>query len=156
MKFGIGYVPAFDALGPAEVAVLAAATSRIRVGTGICLVVERDPIVSWPKPVQRPHPPVLVGGHGPHVLDRVLTHGDGLLPNWGRLGEDLFGRIAELRARAERELEVAVIGVPADPALLARMRAAGVDRAIAWMPTAERGGVEGALDAWAAATGHLR
>jgi hypothetical protein len=32
------------------------ATSRLRVGSGICLVVER--IWSWPKPAQRPHPPV--------------------------------------------------------------------------------------------------
>jgi alkanesulfonate monooxygenase SsuD/methylene tetrahydromethanopterin reductase-like flavin-dependent oxidoreductase (luciferase family) len=30
---------------------------------------------SWPKPAQRPHPPIIVGGHGPHVLDRVFEYG---------------------------------------------------------------------------------
>ena len=45
-------------------------------------------IWSWPKPVQRPHPPVLVGGNGPTVLDRVLRFGDGWMPN--NTGEDLI------------------------------------------------------------------
>src|SRR5215210_8276250 len=38
-------------------------------------------LAAWPKPVQRPHPPVLVGGNGPKVLDRVLTYGDVWFPN---------------------------------------------------------------------------
>src|SRR3954463_16136077 len=45
-----------------------------------------DPIVSWPKPVQKPHPPVVVGGNGPKVLDRVLAFGDEWMPN--RVGDD--------------------------------------------------------------------
>ena len=57
-----------------------------------------DRIWSWPKPAQRPHPPVLVGGNGPTVLDRVLAFGDAWLPNYGRGG--VLDRIAELRARA--------------------------------------------------------
>src|SRR2546429_42399 len=43
--------------------------------------VDFDPIWSWPKPVQKPHPPVLVGGNGEKVLDRVLAFGDGWMPN---------------------------------------------------------------------------
>ena len=43
-----------------------------------------DRIWSWPKPAQRPHPPVLVGGNGPTVLDRVLAFGDAWFPNYGR------------------------------------------------------------------------
>ena len=42
-----------------------------------------DRIWSWPKPAQRPHPPVLVGGLGPTVLDRVLAFGDAWFPNYG-------------------------------------------------------------------------
>ena len=57
-------------------------------------------IWSWPKPAQRPHPPVLVGGNGPTVLDRVLAFGDAWFPNYGRGG--VLDRIAELRERAER------------------------------------------------------
>src|SRR5919197_2424242 len=148
----------------------AAATDRLLVGTGICLVVERDPITtakevasldqlsggrflfgigagwnreemrnhgtdpgrrfglmrerveamkaiwaqeeasyhgehvsferiwSWPKPVQRPHPPVLVGGDGPTVLDRVLAYGDAWFPDYAP--EGILERIPELRTRA--------------------------------------------------------
>jgi probable F420-dependent oxidoreductase len=62
--------------------------------------VDFDPVYSWPKPVQQPHPPILVGGRGPTVLDRVLAFGDGWMPgDWDDvpwLGE----RIAELQERA--------------------------------------------------------
>jgi len=163
----------------------AAATSKLRVGSGICLVIERDPITtakevasvdrlsggrlefgvgagwnreemrnhgtdprarmaimaerveamkaiwtqeeasyhgehvefdriwSWPKPAQRPHPPVLVGGNGPTVLDRVLRFGDAWLPNY--VGEDLMERARQLWERADRPIDVMVMGVPAKP-----------------------------------------
>ena len=45
-----------------------------------------DPIWSWPKPVQEPHPPVLVGGNGKTAPDRVLAFGDEWMPN--RIGDD--------------------------------------------------------------------
>ena len=64
-----------------------------------------DRIWSWPKPAQWPHPPVLVGGNGPTVLDRVLAFGDAWMPNYIP-GEDLAARIAELRARADRPIDV--------------------------------------------------
>ena len=57
-----------------------------------------DAITSWPKPVQKPHPPLWIGGAGEKVIDRVLRYGDGWFPNTReRLGE----RIAELRRRGE-------------------------------------------------------
>ena len=52
-----------------------------------------DPIWSWPKPAQTPHPPVLVGGGGPTVLDRVIDFGDVWFPNWRDVSEDLEQRI---------------------------------------------------------------
>ncbi len=57
-------------------------------------------IWSWPKPAQRPYPPVLVGGNGPGVLDRVLAFGDAWFPNHARKG--ILDRAAELRSRADR------------------------------------------------------
>ena len=60
--------------------------------------VDFDPIWSWPKPHQRPHPPVLVGGNGPKVLDRVLAFGDEWMPN--RL-DGFANRVQELQRRAE-------------------------------------------------------
>ena len=56
-------------------------------------------IWSWPKPVQTPHPPILLGGNGPRALDRVLACADG----WAPLpAPGLCARIEELRRRADR------------------------------------------------------
>jgi len=37
--------------------------------------VDFDPVWSWPKPVQKPHPPVLIGGDSDHTLKRVIQYG---------------------------------------------------------------------------------
>jgi alkanesulfonate monooxygenase SsuD/methylene tetrahydromethanopterin reductase-like flavin-dependent oxidoreductase (luciferase family) len=42
--------------------------------------VDFDPIIAWPKPVQRPRPPIFVGGDGPAALSRVTAHADGWMP----------------------------------------------------------------------------
>ena len=103
-------------------------------------------IWSWPKPAQWPHPPVLVGGSGPTVLDRVVSFGDAWFPNWA---PDVLERIPELRAKAAdagRDVRVVVMGVPADPNVLHRCREAGVSRVAHWLPSANRGRVEHALE----------
>src|SRR5437764_7904491 len=104
-----------------------------------------DRIWSYPKPAQRPRPPVLVGGAGPTVLDRVLAFGDGWFPNYASQAVD---RVAELRARADRPVEVQMISVPADPAVLERLHEAGVRRALHWLPSGPQGRVEKALAEW--------
>jgi probable F420-dependent oxidoreductase len=114
-----------------------------------------DRIWSWPKPAQRPHPPVLVGGGGPTVLDRVLAFGDVWFPNWA---DDVLDRIPELRARADeagRSIPVYAMGVPADVATLERCRDAGVARVVHWLPSANRSVVERALERWEAAFAEL-
>jgi probable F420-dependent oxidoreductase len=110
-----------------------------------------DRIWSWPKPAQRPHPPVLVGGEGPTVLDRVLAFGDAWFPNYARPGSGILDRAAELRARADRRISLQVMGIPADPKALEAFAAAGFDRAVHWLPSAGRGPVERALDAYESA-----
>ena len=206
--------------------VAATATTRLRIGSGVCLVVERDPIVtakevasvdhlsggrfefgvgagwnreemanhgtdprtrmallgervramqaiwtqeeatfagdfvsfdriwSYPKPVQRPYPPVLVGGDGPTVLDRVLAYGDGWFPTYSA-DDGFYDRIDELRARADRPIEVQVLGVPADAKVLERLEAAGVRRASRWLPSAPWGVVERDLERWEQAIAEL-
>jgi alkanesulfonate monooxygenase SsuD/methylene tetrahydromethanopterin reductase-like flavin-dependent oxidoreductase (luciferase family) len=107
-----------------------------------------DRIWSWPKPLQRPWPPVLVGGGGPTVFDRVLAFGDAWL---AQHRQRPLERIDELRARAAeagREVPVDVIGVPPDASVLERYEAAGVRRVTMWAPSAGRGVVEGALEAF--------
>jgi alkanesulfonate monooxygenase SsuD/methylene tetrahydromethanopterin reductase-like flavin-dependent oxidoreductase (luciferase family) len=104
-----------------------------------------DRIWSWPKPAQRPYPPVLVGGDGPTVLDRVLDYGDGWFPNYA---PGQLDRVAELRARADRPVEVQFISVPADPRVFERLRELGVRRAACWLPSGPWSVVEPALDRW--------
>jgi probable F420-dependent oxidoreductase len=208
---------------------VAAATTKLRVGTGICLVVERDPIVTakevasldvlsggrflfgvgagwnreemrnhgtdprtrmalmaerveamkaiwtqdeasyagdhvsfdriwaWPKPVQQPHPPVLVGGNGPTAEDRVLRFGDAWMPTAGGDDDELLGRIARLRERAGRDVPVTISAAPRRPEKLARYAEAGVERVTFYLPSAGRDAIEQRLDdlqdSWVQLTG---
>jgi probable F420-dependent oxidoreductase len=93
-----------------------------------------DPIWSWPKPVQDPHPPVLVGGIGAKVLDRVLEYGDEWMPNRAE-PEELAPRIAELRERAGRHVPVSYYAAPPDDAFIERLAEAGADRALLDVPS---------------------
>ena len=100
--------------------------------------VDFDRIWSWPKPVQRPHLPVLVGGTGPRVLDRVLEYGDAWFPNMRDLDE-LATRIAELQGRAaeagRERIPVTYFGArDPDDAMVEKMAGAGVDRVLFMLP----------------------
>lgn len=96
--------------------------------------VDFDPIWSWPKPTSAP--PVLIGGGGPTVLDRVLSHGDGWLPmgvSWRKL-DALTERITELRRRADEvgrgRLPVTFFGAAPKPEALQAYAEAGIDRVL--------------------------
>jgi probable F420-dependent oxidoreductase len=102
-----------------------------------------DRIWCDPKPLQQPHPPVLVGGDGPTVFDRVLEYGDGWMPNHRK---GVLERIPELRERAGRHIPVIVAGPPTDAAALDACAAAGVDRVLFWVPSAREAVVEARLD----------
>lgn len=207
---------------------MAAATERIRIGTAICLLVERDPIttakevasldrlsggrflfgvgagwnleelrnhgtdpkrrfrilrerveackamwtdeeasyhgefvnfdriVSRPAPLQEPHPPILVGGNGPRVHDRVLAYGDSWFPNRIPPDEAMIARVEELQERAEQAgkgpIPVSLQIPPRDPAVLERYERAGVTRAVHMLragDAADAGSAERKLDEWA-------
>ncbi len=112
--------------------------------------VDFEPIWSWPKPAQRPHPPVLVGGNGPGVIDRAAAFGDVWFPNFAR--GNVLERIPEARTRG---IPVYVMGAPADAAVLERLRDAGVRRVVHWLPSAGRSRIEPALERWEAAFAEL-
>jgi probable F420-dependent oxidoreductase len=215
------------------IALMAAAdaTERLRVGTGICLVIERDPIVTakevasvdrlsggrflfgigagwnleemrnhgtdpshrfalmreqieamkaiwsddeasyageyvsfekiwcWPKPLQQPHPPVLVGGSGPHVLDRVLAYGDEWMPNRVK-EEEIIPRFEELARRASEAgrdpIPITLVGMTRDTTRIERFERAGVHRSVFWLPATGRDEVEKAFDAYAAVAEEYR
>ena len=101
------------------------------------------------QPAEQPHPPVLIGGNGPGVLDRVLAFGDAWFPNHARNG--ILDRAAELRARAAGRSGSWSWGCRPTPRCSSRYAAAGFARAVHWLPSARRGPVEQALDRWEAA-----
>jgi probable F420-dependent oxidoreductase len=101
--------------------------------------VEFDPIFSWPKPVQRPHPPIYIGGSGPTTLDRVLEYGDGWMPVFALGVDEIIARIPELERRAKEagrgRIPVTVYAVPGDRAAVERLAQAGVDRVLFDLPS---------------------
>jgi probable F420-dependent oxidoreductase len=191
-------------------AAAAAVTNRIRLGTGVCLVIERDPITlakevasldyisggrvdfgigggwnreemenhgtdwsrrfklmrerveamkaiwqddeasyagefvnferiwSWPKPIQKPHPPIFVGGDAAKTLDRVLRYGDGWIPMLAEKDdmrlEEKCARMGELAERAhalgKAPVPITTFGTPSDVATIERLAHAGVSRCI--------------------------
>ena len=201
----------------------AAVTSRIRLGTGICLIAQRDPIVtaksvasldlmsngrfvmglgggwnvdemehhgatyetrfaitrenvlamkalwagdpggfegehasfsasySLPKPVQSPHPPLLMGGETDYTLRRVVDYCDGWFPR-ARGGFDPHENMQRLRSMAEKSgrdmstLSVSVFGAPADAQALESYAQAGIDRAILGLPSIDRDSILPLLD----------
>jgi probable F420-dependent oxidoreductase len=78
------------------------------------------PTTVRPRPLQRPHPPIILGGMGPTVLDRVLEYGDAWAPNpgWPPM-PNMKDRIAELRSRCDAagrdRMPVMVFGMSPDP-----------------------------------------
>ena len=206
----------------------AAATRRLRLGTGICLVIERDPIVtakeiatldrlsggrfifgigggwnaeemenhgtsfktrwrlfrervlamkeiwtkedaefhgefvnfdkiwSHPKPVQKPHPPIFMGGDAPRTFERVAELADGWMPIM-RGDHNPVDRIPALREHLERagrdpkSVPVSIFFAPPKPPALDALAKAGVVRAIFGLPSEPRDAILPRLDAYAAA-----
>jgi len=108
-------------------------------------VVDFGPMWCWPKPVQRPHPPVILGGSGPNVLKRVVAYGDGWMPNRG----EVIGRMPELKTMAEAagRGNIPVTVYPkADASELEQFALAGVDRCIFYVPPDGRDQALGKLE----------
>lgn len=113
--------------------------------------VDFDPIWSYPKPVQRPNPPILVGGETDHTLRRVVDWADGWFPR-GRGGFDPAEGMARLKAIADEAgrpmdtLHVSLFGAPPNREALDRAAEAGVTRAILALPSNDRDDVMRRLD----------
>jgi probable F420-dependent oxidoreductase len=112
-----------------------------------------DKIWSWPKPAQKPHPPVLIGGESSHTLQRVVDIGDGWFPR-ARNADRILTGLTELRERAGRAgrdmktVSTSVFGAGPDEAFLEKMKAAGVTRSILRLPSDGRDVVLPLLDQW--------
>ncbi|WP_025769682.1 LLM class F420-dependent oxidoreductase [Thioalkalivibrio sp. HK1] len=105
--------------------------------------VDFDPIWSYPKPVQKPNPPVLLGGESHHTLKRVVEFCDGWMPRM-RAMEDIGQRMERLRImalEAQRDpasISTTVFAVPGDKSVLDECRRAGAFRALIMIPPVGR------------------
>ncbi|MBO0708692.1 MAG: LLM class F420-dependent oxidoreductase, partial [Candidatus Dormibacteraeota bacterium] len=110
-------------------------------------LVNFDPCWAGPKPVQKPHPPVLLGGNGPRTLQRVVRYADAWLPN----GKGYLERIPELQRLAEEAgrppIPISAYPGGTTPEIVEEHRAAGVERLIWYVPQGGRDAALSRLDA---------
>jgi probable F420-dependent oxidoreductase len=111
------------------------------------------PMMMWPKPVQKPHPPVIVGGAFPHGARRAIAYGDGWVPHARRpaYGEVLgllpsFHKMVAEAGREPATLPITIFGVAEDRDLIESYRDAGVARVVFNLPAAKAGEVLPILD----------
>ncbi len=114
--------------------------------------IDFDPIMAWPKPLQKPHPPVLVGGAFPYSARRAIRYGDGWVPGGTGGHRDIVGLIPRFRQMAaEAGRDPASLPITAwyparDLALMHRYHELGVERAVFTVPSATAEIVLPALD----------
>ena len=117
-------------------------------------MVNFDPVWLYPKPAQRPHPPILLGGDSDHTLKRVVEFCDGWLPiaRPGFNPKEAVARLRQAASAAGRDfstLSISVFGAPADQTVLAEYRELGIERALLAIPDSTRDEILGVLDKYA-------
>jgi alkanesulfonate monooxygenase SsuD/methylene tetrahydromethanopterin reductase-like flavin-dependent oxidoreductase (luciferase family) len=111
-----------------------------------------DPAWSWPKPKQRPNPPILLGGETDHTLRRIIEYCDGWLPRPRGFdpveGIERLRRMASEKGRDPKTLSVTVFAAPPKEAVLESYRKAGIDGALLAIPDLSRDEILRQLDEW--------
>ena len=97
------------------------------------------PVKCSPKPVQKPHPPVYLGGYAARVFQRVVAYGDGWMPvrvtpEQVRAGRATLDELAGAAGRDPKSIRLMVYNLPADRDLIQRMEEAGADRVVVAAP----------------------
>jgi probable F420-dependent oxidoreductase len=112
--------------------------------------VDFDRIWSWPKPAQHPHPPIIVGGNGKRVLDRVVAFGDEWMPNRIESVDELqarMDRLGQMAADAGRQApKVGLYAAPAKATEMEAYEAIGISRYVLFVPPVPRPEAEARLD----------
>jgi probable F420-dependent oxidoreductase len=106
-------------------------------------MVNFDPAWMYPKPRQKPHPPILLGGSSDYTLKRVVEFCDGWLPiaRPGFDPKEAVDRLRQAASMARRDfstLSINVFGAPAEKAALDVYRQAGIERALLAIPDVSR------------------
>ena len=119
-------------------------------------MVEFGPMMTWPKPIQKPHPPILVGGAFPYGARRALRYGNGWMPHRVRPKyanvRDMIPHYRQMAAEAGRDLAsvpVSIWGAKEDEDMLKRDRDEGVVRVIVSLDSARSDVILPELDRWA-------
>jgi probable F420-dependent oxidoreductase len=119
-------------------------------------LVDLPPMLAWPKPLQKPYPPVIVGGAFPYGARRAIAYGDGWLPHrsrpqYGDVSDFLpqFHKMALDAGRDPATIPVTLFGVPRDIALLRHYRDIGIARVVISLDSAGEDVVLPKLDRWA-------
>jgi probable F420-dependent oxidoreductase len=93
------------------------------------------PVRSFPKPFQKPHPPIFLGGSAQNVLQRVVAWGDGWMPTRAtpeaiKRARTTLDELAVAAGRQASSIEITVYGETCDPEALKRFEEAGASRVI--------------------------
>ena len=125
-------------------------------------LVDFPPMHAWPKPVQKPHPPVIVGGAFPYGARRAIRYGDGWIPHrsrpqYGDVSDFVpqFRQMAQAAGRDPDTLPVTLWGAPPDADVLRRYRDLGIARVVISLEPAGADAVLPLLDRWAAVMAKL-
>ena len=102
-------------------------------------MVNLSKMMTWPKPVQKPYPPVIVGGGFPHAARRAIRYGDGWIPLGGRMDlpalVDEFYKMAEEAGRKREALPLTSFGVSLEGDSIAKSAGVGIDRVVISLPS---------------------
>jgi probable F420-dependent oxidoreductase len=119
-------------------------------------IVDFPPMRAWPKPMQQPYPPIIVGGAFRFAARRAIRYGDGILPAAPSVGSGSpeefmprFRKMAEEAGRDPASLSVTLGGAPEDLGVLRRNRDLGVTRMTVRLPAAKADEILPVLDRWA-------
>jgi len=119
--------------------------------------VDFGPMAAWPKPVQKPHPPILVGGAFPYSARRAVRYGDGWMPQATATATapltEVIPRFRQMTAEAGRDpaaMTIAIGGQAPDVALIGRYQALDVDIVSTSLPSEKADTILPVLDQWVA------
>ncbi|HSZ92727.1 MAG TPA: LLM class F420-dependent oxidoreductase [Acetobacteraceae bacterium] len=120
-------------------------------------LVDFGPMQTWPKPAQKPHPPILVGGAFPYSARRAVRYGDGWMPQITSASPtpltDLIPRFRQMAVEAGRDpngFDISIGGQTEDIELIKRYRDLGVNRVSTSLPSEKADTILPVLDRWAA------
>ena len=118
-------------------------------------LVNFDPMLTWPKPVQTPHPPILVGGAFPYSARRAIRYGDGWMPQVTSASPapltELIPRFRQMAREAGRDpagFDISIGGQAEDVELIKQYRELAVTRVSVSLPSDNADAVLPMLDRW--------